>query len=150
MLVYCKFTIMLCFYLFYHDLSLIIGHDYVMQCCLNKNQFFIMFTSYIRQYSVYMLFINCRIRFKLLTDSLFIAICRSNWLYSRKYELSGTTRQVPVLSNYFHPLSVSGKIDWHASGFDARATCMKLANPACFVLREVLILRQQVYIDGGT
>jgi hypothetical protein len=56
MLVYCKFMIMLRFYLFYHDLSLIIGHGYVLQHCLNKDQFFIMLTSYIRQCPVYMLY----------------------------------------------------------------------------------------------
>jgi hypothetical protein len=30
MLVYCKFMIMLCFYLIYHALSLIIGHGYAL------------------------------------------------------------------------------------------------------------------------
>jgi hypothetical protein len=38
--VYCKFMIVLRFYLFYYDLSLIIGHGYVLQCCLDKDQFF--------------------------------------------------------------------------------------------------------------
>jgi hypothetical protein len=36
-----------------------------------------------------------------------------------------------VLSNYFHPLLVSGKIDWHASD---SATCVKPACSACCVL----------------
>jgi hypothetical protein len=54
--VYYKFMIMLRFYLFYHDLSLMIGHDYVMQCCLSKDRFFIMLTSYIRLCSIYMLY----------------------------------------------------------------------------------------------
>jgi hypothetical protein len=47
--------IMLRFYLFHHDLFLIIGHGYVMQCSLNKDRFFIMLTSRIRQHSNYML-----------------------------------------------------------------------------------------------
>jgi hypothetical protein len=59
-----------------------------------------------------------RMVFKLLADSLFVAICHSDWLHGRKY---GTVRYHPAssmfLSNLFHPLSVSGKIDWHASGF---------------------------------
>jgi hypothetical protein len=37
--VYCKFVNVLRFYLFYHDLSLIIGHGYVLQRCLNKDRF---------------------------------------------------------------------------------------------------------------
>jgi hypothetical protein len=73
--------------------------------------------------------------FKLLTDSLFIAISRSNWLHSRKY---GTVWYHPAssrfLSVYFQPLLVSGKIDWHASGFNAQATCVKPADSACCVL----------------
>jgi hypothetical protein len=32
--------IMLRFYLFYHDLSMIIGHGYVLQCVLNKDRFY--------------------------------------------------------------------------------------------------------------
>jgi hypothetical protein len=48
-----------------------------------------------------------------------------------------------VLSNYFQPLSVSGKIDWHASD---SAMCVK---PALFGLlcgcREVLILRKHTF-----
>jgi hypothetical protein len=48
--------IMLCFYLFHHDLPLIIGHGYVMQPCLNKDRFFIMLISYIRLFLIYMLY----------------------------------------------------------------------------------------------
>jgi hypothetical protein len=48
--------IMLCFYLFYHDLSLIISRGNVLQRCLNKDRFFIMLTSYIRQCPVYMFY----------------------------------------------------------------------------------------------
>jgi hypothetical protein len=57
-----------------------------------------MLMSYIRQYSVYMLLSNCRMMFKLLTDSLFIAICRSNWLHSRKY---GTFWYHPASSRFY-------------------------------------------------
>jgi hypothetical protein len=48
--------IMLRFYLFHHDLSLIIGHGYVLQHCLNKDRFFVMLTSYIRLFLVYMFY----------------------------------------------------------------------------------------------
>jgi hypothetical protein len=48
--------IMLQFYLFHHDLSLIIGHGYMLQRCLNKDRFFVMLTSYIRLFLVYMLY----------------------------------------------------------------------------------------------
>jgi hypothetical protein len=44
------------FYLFYYDLSLIISHGYMQQCCLDKDRFFIMLTSYIRLYPVYMFY----------------------------------------------------------------------------------------------
>jgi hypothetical protein len=44
------------FYLFYYDLSLIIGHGYVLQCCLDKDRFFIMLTSCIRLYPVYIFY----------------------------------------------------------------------------------------------
>jgi hypothetical protein len=73
--------------------------------------------------------------FKLLTDSLFVAICRSNWLCSRKY---GTVWYYPASSSFyltfFHPLSVSGKIAGTLPDFDAWATCVKPANSACCVL----------------
>jgi hypothetical protein len=73
--------------------------------------------------------------FKLLTDRLLIAICRSNWLHSRKY---GTVLYHRASSRFYLTIFILcqflGKIDWHASGFDARATCVKLANPACCVL----------------
>jgi hypothetical protein len=48
--------IMLRFYLFYYDLSLIVGHGYVLQRCLNKDRFFIMLTSCIRLCPVYMFY----------------------------------------------------------------------------------------------
>jgi hypothetical protein len=43
-------------------------------------------------------FVNCRMVFKLLTDSLFIAIYRSNWLHSRKY---GTVWYHPASSRFY-------------------------------------------------
>jgi hypothetical protein len=48
--------IVLRFYLFYYDLSLINGHGYVLQCYLNKDRSFIMLTSCIRLYPVYMFY----------------------------------------------------------------------------------------------
>jgi hypothetical protein len=122
------------FIYFYHDLSLMIDHYHVMQCCLSKDRFFIMLTSYIRLCSV-TCFISSRMAFNLLTDRLFIAICRSNWLYSRKH---GTVWYHPASSRFYLTIFIlfqfPGKIDWHASGFDARATCVKSANSACCVL----------------
>jgi hypothetical protein len=50
------FMIMLRFYLFHYDLSLIIDHGYVLQRCLNKDRFFIMLTSYIRLCPIYTLY----------------------------------------------------------------------------------------------
>jgi hypothetical protein len=47
-----------------------------------------------------------------------------------------------VLSNCFHPLSVSGKIDWHASD---SATCVKPALFGLLCACEVLILRQHTF-----
>jgi hypothetical protein len=44
--VYCKFMIMLRFYLFHH---------HVLQYCLNKDRSFIMLMSYIRLFPIYML-----------------------------------------------------------------------------------------------
>jgi hypothetical protein len=64
--------------------------------------------------------------FKLLTDSLFVDICRSNWLYSRKY---GTVRYHPASSRFYLAVMTGTLPD-----FDARATCVKPANPACCVL----------------
>jgi hypothetical protein len=78
--------------------------------------------------------------FKLLTDSLFVAICRSNWLYSSKY---GTVWYHPASFRFY--LTVFILCQFHRKmtstlpDFDARATCVKPANPAW---REVLILRQ--------
>jgi predicted transcriptional regulator len=43
-------------FLFYYDLSLIIGHGYVLQCYLNKDRSFIMLTSCIWLYSIYMFY----------------------------------------------------------------------------------------------
>jgi hypothetical protein len=37
--------IVLHFYLFYYELTLTIGHGYVLQCCSNKDQFFIMHSA---------------------------------------------------------------------------------------------------------
>jgi hypothetical protein len=48
--------IVLRFHLFYYDLSLIIGHGYVLQCCLNKDRLFIVLTSCIRLYPVNMFY----------------------------------------------------------------------------------------------
>jgi hypothetical protein len=73
------------FYLFYHDLPLIIVHGYVLQCCLNKDRF----SSCLRHtfgYTLFTCFISSRMMFELLIDSLIVAICHSNWLHSRKYE----------------------------------------------------------------
>jgi hypothetical protein len=97
MLVYYKFMIVLRFYLFHHDLSLVISHGYVLQCCLNKGRF----SSCLRHtfvYALFICFISSRITFGLLADSLFVAICRSNWLYSRKY---GTVWYHPASSRFY-------------------------------------------------
>jgi hypothetical protein len=113
MLVYYKFMIMLRFYLIYHDLSLIIGHGYMLQCCLNKDQFinsanhtfgsalFTRLHTCLRHTfgsALFTRFINSRMMLKLLTDSLFVAICRSNWLYSCKY---GTVWYHPTSSRFY-------------------------------------------------
>jgi hypothetical protein len=61
--------IVLRFYLFYYDLSLIIGHGYVLQRCLNKDRF----SSCLRHtfgYAMFTCFISSRMMFELLTDSL--------------------------------------------------------------------------------
>jgi hypothetical protein len=55
MLVYYRFMIMLRFLFILSFLSLIIGYDYALLHCLNKDLFFIMLTSHIQQYSIYML-----------------------------------------------------------------------------------------------
>jgi hypothetical protein len=73
--------------------------------------------------------------FKLLTDSLFVAICRSNWLYSRKY---GTVWYHPASSKFYQTVFIlcqfQGKLTGTLPNFDTRATCVKPANPACCVL----------------
>jgi hypothetical protein len=85
---------------------------------LNKDRSFIMLTSSIRQCFIHMLYCS-RMVFKMLADSLLVAICHLDWLHGRKY---GTVWYHPASSMFylilFHPLSVSGKIDWHASGFE--------------------------------
>jgi hypothetical protein len=100
----------------YHVLSLIIGHGCMLYLCLYKDRSFIMFTSSIRQCFIHMLYCS-RMTFKLLADSLIVAVCHLDWLHGRKY---GTVWYHPESSMFylifFHPLSVSGKIDWHASG----------------------------------
>jgi hypothetical protein len=103
------------FYLFYHDLSLIIGHGYVLQHCLNKDRFFIMLTLYIQ----------LRPMFELLTDSLFVAICHSNWLYSRKY---GTVWYHPASSRFYLTVFIlsqfQGKLTGTLLDSNAWATCV--------------------------
>jgi hypothetical protein len=61
-------------------------------------------------------------------------------------ELYGTTQQVPFLSNHFHNLLVSGKIDWHASGFRRPGhVCGASKSGLLCAWREVLILRQHTF-----
>jgi hypothetical protein len=73
--------------------------------------------------------------FKLLTDSLFVAICRSNWLYSRKY---GTVWYHPASSRFYLIVFILCQFREKLTGtllvFDTRATCVKPDNPACCVL----------------
>jgi hypothetical protein len=80
-------------------------------------------------------FINSRMMLNLLTDSLFVAICHSNWLYSRKY---GTVWYYPTSSRFylidFILCQFQGKLTGTLPDFDARATCVKPANSACCVL----------------
>jgi hypothetical protein len=101
----------------YHILSSIIGHGYMLQYYLFKDRSFIMVTSPIRQYFIRLLHCS-RMAFKLLIDSLLVAICHLDWHHGRKF---GTVWYHPASSMFylifFHPLSVSRKIDWHASGF---------------------------------
>jgi hypothetical protein len=132
--VYCKFMIMLRFYLFHHDLSLVISHGYVLQCCLNKDRFL----SCLRHtfgYALFTCFIGSRMTFGLLADSLFVAICRSNWLYSCKY---GTVWYHPASSRFYLTFFIlcqfQGKLTGTLLDSDARATCVKPANSACCVL----------------
>jgi hypothetical protein len=64
-------------------------------------------------------------------------------------ELSGTTRQVPILYlTAFHPLLVSRKLTGTLSGFIARVK--PVSSGLMCAWREVLILRQQIapYMSG--
>jgi hypothetical protein len=92
-----------------------------------------MLTSYIQQCSIYTLYQF--MMFKLLTDSLFVAICCSNWLYSRKY---GTVWYHPASSRFYLTVFIlcqfQGKLTGTLPDFDARAMCVKPANSACCVL----------------
>jgi hypothetical protein len=80
-------------------------------------------------------FINSRMMFRLLTDSLFVAIRRSNWLYSRKHR---TAWYHPASSRFYLTVFIlcqfQGKLTGTLLDSDARATCVKPANPACCVL----------------
>jgi hypothetical protein len=73
--------------------------------------------------------------FNLLIDSLFVAICRFNWLYSRKY---GTVWYHSASSRFYLIVFIlrlfQGKLIGTLPDFNARATCVKPANPACCVL----------------
>jgi hypothetical protein len=73
--------------------------------------------------------------FKSLTYSLFVAICRSNWLYSRKYRTVGYH---PASSRFYLTVFILcqflGKLTGMLPDFDARAMCVKPANLACCVL----------------
>jgi hypothetical protein len=130
--VYCKFMIVLHFYLFYYDLSLIFGHGYVLQRCLNEDRF----SSHLRHtfgYVLFTCFISSRMVYELLT--LVVAICLSDWLYSRKY---GTIWYHPTSSRFYLTFFVlcqfQGKLTGTFPDSDARVTCVKPANSACCVL----------------
>jgi hypothetical protein len=73
--------------------------------------------------------------FELLRDSLFVAICRANWLHSRKY---GTVWYHPTSSRFYLTVFIlcqfQGKLTGTLPDSNARATCVKPANPACCVL----------------
>jgi hypothetical protein len=79
---------MLRLYLFYCDLSLIISHGHVLQCCLNKDR--IMLTSCIRLHPVYM-FYQLPNDVQIADRYLVVAICRFEWFLAINTELSGTT-----------------------------------------------------------
>jgi hypothetical protein len=113
---------------------LIIGHGYVLQCCLNKDQF----SSCLRHtfgYTLFTCFICSRMMFELLTHSLIVAICHSNWLHSRKY---GTVWYHPASSRFYLIVFIlcqfQGKLTGMLLDSDAQATCVKPANSACCVL----------------
>jgi hypothetical protein len=86
-------------------------------------------------YALFTCFISSRMTFGLLVDSLFVAICRSNWLYSRKY---GTVWYHPTSSRYYLTVFIlcqfQGKLTGTHPNSDARATCVKPTNSACCVL----------------
>jgi hypothetical protein len=110
------------------------GHGYMLQRCLNKDRF----SSCLRHtfgYTLFTCFISSRMMFELLTDSLFVAICHSNWLYSRKYR---TAWYHPASSRFYLTFFIlcqfQGKLTGTLPDSDARATCVKPANSACCVL----------------
>jgi hypothetical protein len=85
--------IMLRFYLFYYDLSLIIGHGYVLQHCLKKDRF----SSCLRHtfgYVLFTCFISSRMVYELQTDSLLYLYVFLTSFIAVNTELSGTTQQV--------------------------------------------------------
>jgi hypothetical protein len=113
---------------------LIIGHGNVLQCCLSKDRF-LSCLHHTFGYALFTCFISSRMMFELLTDSLFVAICRSNWLYSRKY---GTVWYHRASSRFYLTIFIlcqfQGKLTGTLPDSDARATCVKPANPARSVL----------------
>jgi hypothetical protein len=113
---------------------LIIGHGYVLQRCLNKDRF----SSCLHHTFGYTLFtcsISYRMMNKLLTGSLFVAICRSNWLHSRKY---GTVWYHPASYKFYLTIFIlcqfQGKLTGTLPDSDAWAMCVKPADSACCVL----------------
>jgi hypothetical protein len=68
--------------------------------------------------------------FNLLTDSFFVAICLSIWLFGGKYR---TVWYHPAsskfLSNYFSSFVSFRKIDWHAS--DSTRVLSQLRSACC-------------------
>jgi hypothetical protein len=115
---------------------LIIGHAYVLQRCLNKDRWpiFIMLTSYIRLYPVYMFYQlpNC---VRIADRYVIVAICHSNWLYSHKYR---TVWYHPVSSRFYLTVFIlcqfQGKLTCTLPDSDAWATCVKPGDSACYVL----------------
>jgi hypothetical protein len=83
----------------------------------------------------YYMFIISRMIFKLPADSLFVAICRLDWLHGRKY---GTVWYHPASSMFYLIFFIlcqfQGKLTGTLPNSNARVTCVKLANPACCVL----------------
>jgi hypothetical protein len=91
-------------------------------------------------------FYSSQMVLNLLADSLIVAICHLDWLHGRKY---GTVWYHPASSMFylifFHPLLVSGKIDWHASGFKRPGLVWSQLCSACCVLG----MRSQFYVNKG-